>query len=129
MKKIIALIMLFALALSLCACVVTGASGEGDNRVNSKLFCKENGVTEILVIFCGDLRVGMYGVSVASERADFNVVLFEGSNEFVIFFLVCKKLCGVAMSLSGVSARADLYGVNAKSRNDSERLVKRLLCI
>jgi hypothetical protein len=69
------------------------------------------------------------GVAVASERADLNVILFEGCDKLVELLFVSEKLCGIAVCLTGISAGTDLNGVNAKSRNDLESLVERLCAV
>ena len=112
-----------------CCSAVTGTAGEGNYGVDTELFSKKDRVAEIVVIALCDLSIGMYGVSMACKRADLNVVLFKRSNEFVKLFLIGKKLRRVAVILSGISSCTDLNGVNAKSCDYFQSLVKRLLTV
>ena len=106
------------------AFAVAGAAGEADNGVNTELFCKKSRITDVLVISCGNLRVGVNGVSMACESADLNVVFFECCNELVVLFLIGEKLCGVAGSLSGITARTDLDSVNAERGDYFESFIE-----
>ena len=71
----------------------------------------------------------MHGVTMASQRANADVVFFERCNKFVVFCLVCKQLCRVAMRLAGITARAKFHRVHAKAGDNSQRLVQRLVSV
>ena len=81
------------------------------------------------MIACCYLLVGMKGVSVCCKSADLNDILLEGCNELLILLLICKKLSRVSMCLSGITARTDLNGVNAKTRKYLQGLLKRLCAV
>ena len=71
----------------------------------------------------------MHGVAVASQRANADVVFCKRGDKLVILGRVCKQLRGVAMCLTGITARTKLYGVYAKTCDDPERLVQSFLSV
>ena len=108
------------------ALVVAGAAREGDDGIHAHLLGQQDRVAEVGVEGRGDGRVGMEGVAVAGQRAHLHVVLLQGGDEFIVLGGVGQQLGGVAVSLAGVTARAQLYGVDAQTGQNLQGLVKGL---
>ena len=106
--------------------VVAGAAREGDDGIHAHLLGQQDRVAEVLVELLGDGLVGVEGVTVGGQSADLHIVLLQGGHELVILGGVGQQLLGVAVSLAGVTARAQLNGVDAQTRQDLEGLVQGL---
>ena len=107
----------------------TGTAGECDDSIYADLLCKENCVYKVLMEGLSDRLIGMNCVTVACKSCKLDIVLLKCINEFRKSLLVCKKLLGVAMSLSGESAGSDLYSLNAESLKLCESFIKCEICI
>ena len=106
--------------------VVAGAAREGDDGVHTHLLGQQNGVAEVGVEGLGNGLVGMEGIAVAGQSADLYVVLLQSGDELVVLGGIGQELRGVAVSLAGVTARAQLYGVNAQTGEDLQSLLQSL---
>ena len=104
--------------------VVAGAAREGDDGVHAHLLGQQDGIAEVGVEGLGNGLVGVEGVTVAGQGADLHVVLLQGGDELIVLGGVGQQLCGVAVSLAGVTARAQLHGVDTQTRQDGEGLVQ-----
>ena len=67
----------------------------------------------------------MHGVTVTAERVDLQAVFFKSRFEFLEVLFVCEKNRGIAVSLSGLTTRADLQFLNAEGFKISECFIKR----
>ncbi len=93
--------------------MVARAARETDNGVYPQPLGEQHGIFEILVKGFGYRGVGVYRVSVAGQRADLNIVFFEGIYELFEGRLVGQQFGRVAVLLSGVSAGADFNRADA----------------
>ena len=98
----------------LSALMVAGAAREGNNGINAHLLCEQDGVAEVLVVSLGNLLVGVNVISVSAESGDVHAVLVEQCEEFLILLLIVQQDLGVAVRLSGISARAELERVDSE---------------
>ena len=94
--------------------MVAGAAREGNNGINAHLLCEQDGVAEVLVVSLGNLLVGVNVISVSAESGDVHAVLVEQCEEFLILLLIVQQDLGVAVRLSGISARAELERVDSE---------------
>ena len=106
--------------------VVAGAAREGDDGVNTHLLGQQDGVAEVLIELGGDLLVGVEGVTVSGQSANRDVVLLQGGDELVVLGGVGQELLGVAVSLTGITAGAQLHRVNAQAGEDLQGLLQGL---
>lgn len=106
-----------------------GTAGECDHGIKSELLGEKNGVDKIVMVTLCLGLVGMHGVAVARKSAKLDIVFLESILEFFEIRGRRKKLLRIAVSLAGVSARADLGSLYAESLELCESLFKRILCI
>ena len=68
-------------------------------------------------------------VSVYGERANGNVIFFECVDEGVVLFVVCQESGGIALCFAGVTACAELNGMNTEGGEGLQGLLQRLVVI
>ena len=76
--------------------------------MKTHLFGQKNGVADGLVIHLGKLLLGMNGGAVAGQSADLKTVVLDGSHKLLECLFIVEKLFGVSVSVTGVTATADL---------------------
>ena len=82
--------------------------------MKAELFGKKNRVANRFVK-CGSLfLVGMNGVAVTAECADFHIILFDCCDKLVELVLIIEKRLWIAMCISGEAAAAKLDHLNAE---------------
>ena len=103
---------------------VAGAAGEAVNLMDAQLLRHEDGVVHIVVKLLGNLLVGMDGVAVAAQSADFQAGLLDGLYKLVELGLVVEQHAGVAVVLAGIAAAADFHHLGAQGLKIGKSLLQ-----
>ena len=86
---------------------------------------KKNSILKVSVIARRDLLIGMHGISVAGKSRHVDSAVVDHLHKGIELCLVGKQLCGVAVSLSGVTACAYLDRLDAQRLHVCDSLGKR----
>ena len=106
--------------------MVAGAAGEGNDGVNTELFCEQDSVNEIVVECLCDCLVRVNGIAVAGQAGNLHIIFFKGCLEFCESRIVVQENLGITMSLARVTAAADFRHGNTHAVQDGQCFVKGL---
>ena len=107
--------------------MVARAAGEAVDLVDAVLLSHENCITHSLIEFCSQFLVRMNRVAMAGECADFEIVLLEKAEPFLILFFVVQENVRIAVILARIATGTDFYHLQALGMEVSKSFLKRLI--
>ena len=93
---------------------VAGTAGETVDLMQAQLFSHQNRVVHIVVKLLGHLLVGMDGIAMAAEGADFQAGILDSLHKLLEFRLIVEQHLGIAVIFAGITTTADLHHLGAK---------------
>ena len=93
-----------------------GATGECIYNRNTKLFCQQDRIGQILIEFLCNCFIRMYCIPVCTQCTDLQTIFVNCVQKLFLLVFISQKLCRIAVCRSREAAASDLHHLYALLR-------------